>query len=130
MVRTETSGRYATVISPAGVAGLNGQDVTVEMSRPQGMKTEQRAVFFTNGVLFGQHLAVKEVWQLPVPADRAQLKAQIAAVRAKMAEETLQTRVASSVLVISGKVLFSFADQPGTTPFLDASAFLGTNPER
>jgi len=91
--------------APAGVAGLNGQDVTVEMLRPQGMKTEQRAVFFTNGVLFGQHLAVKEIGQLPVPADRRQLKAQIAAVRAKVAEETLQARVASSVLVISGKVL-------------------------
>jgi hypothetical protein len=91
--------------APAGVAGLKGQDVTVELLRPEGLKTGQRAVFFTNGVLFGQHLAVKEVGQLPAPADRAQMKAQIAAVRAKMVEETLQARVAGSVLVIVGKVL-------------------------
>jgi hypothetical protein len=91
--------------APEGVAGLKGQDVTVELSRAQGMKTEQQAVFFTNGVLFGQHLAVKEVGQLPAPTDWTQMKAQIAAVRAKMAEETLQARVASSVLVIVGKVI-------------------------
>jgi hypothetical protein len=90
--------------APAGVAGLKGQDVTIELLRPEALKTEQKAVFFTDGVLFGQRLVVKEIGHLPAPADRAQMKAQIAAVRARMAEETLQARISSAVLVVVGKV--------------------------
>ncbi len=91
--------------APAGIAALKGLEVTVQLLRPEGVKAEQQAVFFTNGVLFGQHLAVKEVGELAAPADRAPLKAQIAAVRARMADEALQARITNSVLVIVGKVL-------------------------
>jgi hypothetical protein len=101
--------------APANVAGIKGQDVTVQLLRAGGMKAEQRAVFFTNGVLFGQHLAVKEAGQLPVPADRAALKTQIAAVRTKIADEALQARIANATVVIVGKVL-SVKDMPEAGP--------------
>lgn len=91
--------------APPGVAGLKGQDVTVELLRPEATKLEQQAVFFTNGVLFGQHLAVKEVGQIPVPGDLAQLRAQVAGVRTRISEEQLQARISSAVLVTTGKVL-------------------------
>lgn len=91
--------------SPAGVAGLKGQDVTVQLLRSESMRTGQQAVFFTNGVLFGQHLAVKEVGQLRPPTDLAQLKLQIAGVHAGIAKQALRTRLESSDLVITGQVI-------------------------
>ncbi len=92
---------------PAAVAGLAGQDVTVELLRPNAMKPDQRAVFFANGVLFGEHLAVKEVGLLPPPSTsgRAALRAQIARVRAQAEDESLRRRLTTAVLVMRGRVV-------------------------
>ncbi len=90
---------------PPSLVGLKGEDVTVELRQPGVVKAEEHAVFFTNGILFGEHLEVKEVGLLPAPADRAKMRSDIAAIRARMKDETLQVRLASAVLVVTGRVL-------------------------
>jgi len=91
--------------APPSLKGLKGQDVTVEALRPKSLSAGQKAVFFTTGVLYGEHLAVKENGELPAPADMASLRTQIAAARGQMAKEKLQARVESAVLIVSGQVL-------------------------
>jgi hypothetical protein len=90
---------------PPSLVGLKGEDVTVELAQPRELKPEQRAVFFTNGILFGEHLEVKEVGLLPAPSDRAKMRSEIAAVRGRTKDEAVQARLKSSVLVVTGKVL-------------------------
>src|SRR5260370_6699814 len=83
--------------SPPSLVGLKGEEVTVDLLRAGEVEAEQRAVFFTNGILFGEHLEVKEVGLLPVPAAIATLSAEIAALRVRMGDETLKGRLASAV---------------------------------
>ena len=90
---------------PPSLVGLKGEDVTVELAQPRELKPGDRAVFFTNGILFGEHLEVKEVGLLPAPSDRAKMRSEIAAMRGRTKDEAVQARLKSSVLVVTGKVL-------------------------
>ena len=89
---------------PPSVASLKGEQVTVQMARPGDVKQGDTEVFFTNALLFGEHLAVKEVGHVPVPASTAELRQQISAVRAQIEDEKLKARVDGAALIISGKV--------------------------
>ncbi|MGB9119173.1 MAG: hypothetical protein WCE73_01010 [Candidatus Angelobacter sp.] len=91
--------------APPSLAGLKGQEVTVETLRPGSLRTGETAVFFTNGAIFGEHLEVKEVGQLPAPSDTASMRKQIAAVRGQAENEKIQARSQSAVLIVSGKVV-------------------------
>jgi hypothetical protein len=91
--------------APPALRGLTGQEVTINLLPASARGAQQQAVFFTTGVLFGEHLQVQEIGSLPVPADVAALSKQIAAVRTSIAQEALQARVAKAVLIITGKVL-------------------------
>ena len=91
--------------APPSLVGLKGEEVTVDLLRADEVKLEERAVFFTNGILFGEHLEVKEVGLLPVPADLANFRAEVVALRAQMADEALKERITGAVLVVTGKVL-------------------------
>lgn len=91
--------------TPPSLAGIKGQEVTMELTRAGGAKTGEGAVFFTNGILFGEHLEVKEVGRMPLPADTSTLRQQISAIRALMGEERVTARVDSAALIIVGKVL-------------------------
>ncbi len=89
---------------PPSVASLKGEQVTIQMARPGDVKQGDTEVFFTNALLFGEHLAVKEVGHVPVPASTAELRQQISAVRAQIEDEKLKARVDGAALIISGKV--------------------------
>lgn len=91
--------------APPALVGLKGQEVTVELTAPGSVREGQTAIFFTNGIVFGEHLDVKEVGRMTTPADLAALRRDIGAVRAKTEDEKVQARVQSSVLVVTGKVL-------------------------
>lgn len=90
---------------PPALAGLAKQEVTLETLQPGSLREGQRAVFFTNGILFGEHLEVKEVGRVPAPAETASIRKQIATVRGQIETEKLQARVQSAILIVSGKVL-------------------------
>ncbi|HET9282996.1 MAG TPA: hypothetical protein VFR24_13640 [Candidatus Angelobacter sp.] len=91
--------------APPSLIGLKGQDVTLQTQRPGSLREGQKAVFFTTGILFGEHLEVKENGELPAPADTASLRKQIAAARGQAENEKLQARVQSAVLIVSGTVM-------------------------
>jgi len=91
--------------SPASMAGIQGQEVTMELAQGGEAKAGDSAVFFTNGILFGEHLEVKEVGRMPVPENRGALRQEISAVRTRMEEEKVQARVNSAVLIVVGRVM-------------------------
>jgi hypothetical protein len=47
--------------APPILAGLDGTDVTVELSSSQPVQEGQQATFFTNGWIYGESIAVREV---------------------------------------------------------------------
>lgn len=91
--------------APPALSGLKHEEVTVETLQPRSLRPGQTAVFFTNGILFGDHLEVKEVGQLPAPSDTSAIRQQIAAIRGEIENEKVQARAQSAVLIVSGKVL-------------------------
>ncbi len=91
--------------APSSVASLKGEEVTLQVARPGEVEQGSQEVFFTNGLLFGEHLAVKEVGHIPAPADTVALRKQITTVRAQIGQEQLKARIDSSLLVVTGKAL-------------------------
>jgi hypothetical protein len=89
---------------PPSLVGLKGEVVTVELLQPRELTRGDQAVFFTNGIVFGEHLEVKEVGHLPAPSDRAKMRSDLAALRAGAKEETLKARLETSVAVVTGTV--------------------------
>ena len=90
---------------PPSVASLKGEQVTVQVVRPGEVQAGDTEVFFTNGLIFGEHLEVKEVGHISAAGSTAQLRQQILAVRAQIAEENLKARADGALLVVAGKVL-------------------------
>jgi hypothetical protein len=93
------------VQAPPALAGMNGQAVTVQLARPESAKAGAQALFFAAGLMYGEHLAVREVAQLPMPVDTAAVRQRLQAAHAADAEEALGRRVEGAILIVSGKVL-------------------------
>jgi hypothetical protein len=95
--------------APATLANYTGQEVTVQLREANSVQAGQRLVFFTNGGLFGQGIALKEVGHLAPPAGAADpsklLRAQIAQALQKESDEDLGRRMAGAELIVVGKVL-------------------------
>src|ERR1700751_2842749 len=66
--------------SPA-LAGFGGQRVTVQFQPPVSLKAGQSAIFFTEGVYFGDGLVVREIGNVSVggPALEAQMNSAVQA---------------------------------------------------
>jgi hypothetical protein len=84
------------------VKGFVGREVTVKLRAPRSAKVGERAVFFANTWLWGESLGVVEVGR--VPAGRG-VRAQVAAAAQRMREDEVRDRVASSDLVVTGRVV-------------------------
>src|SRR5258708_7211000 len=91
--------------APPSLVGIKGQVVTLELIRPGEAKADDTAVYFTNGILFGDPLEVKEVGRMPLPADTADLRRQISAVRVRAEEEKVQARANRALRIATGKGL-------------------------
>jgi hypothetical protein len=103
--------RVREVVEQPSVFGpVQGALVTVQLASTAGAVEGGQAVFFTNGMLYGEHLAVKEVSRtldqpgIPESAILDPLRADVAAVRQTQADEALSVRLASAVAVVSGRV--------------------------
>ncbi len=101
--------RVREVIDQPRVFGpTRGTLVTVELASP-AMEGSQ-AIFFTNGMLYGEHLAVSEVGRDSIQPGVAEapavsrLRQDIAVVRRREADEALSVRLASAVAVVSGRI--------------------------
>lgn len=89
--------------APQGMS-FSGKDVTIYSQAASQFKPGERAVFFTNGWLYGENMAMRGVGQLPAGAVEG-LKTNIAEVDAQTADEKLLVRLRLSDLVVHGKVL-------------------------
>lgn len=95
------------VRAPEALAGYVGQDVTVQLAKGERATKNQRAIFYTNGWIFGENLAVQSVGHEKVRAARA-----VAAADAERADpvtaaaqQQIRQRASDAKLVISGKVI-------------------------
>ncbi len=90
--------------APPTLMDVGGKQITVELVEPGSVNEGQEAVFFTNGWLYGDSIAVKEVSHLAITENTQTLQKQVAAARRKAEDQILQKRIASAELVILGKV--------------------------
>lgn len=95
---------------PEALRDFVAKEVTVQLIKPTEMKAGDQATFFTNAWLYGEGLAVVEVGR-PANAERATRQASTAQndeVRkaiGELGDKDLQKRVASSDLIVVGKVV-------------------------
>lgn len=96
------------VRAPEALAGYVGQDVTVQLSKGERARKNQRAIFYTNGWIFGENLAVQSVGHDRAPAARA-VRAAAELERADPvaagAQQEIRQCASDAKLVISGKVI-------------------------
>jgi hypothetical protein len=95
--------------APEALAGYLGQEITVQLSGRQKVQEGQQAVFYTNGWLFGDSIAVQSIGHHPVARTRELLLSQpagpTATPRETLAHRDLQKRVAEAETVVTGKVI-------------------------
>jgi hypothetical protein len=95
------------VRAPRSLASFAGHDVTVRLAEGARIKKGQRAVFHTNGWIFGENLAVQSLGHDLVSRSAAAAEAAVAApdpIRAA-ALETIRERAAAAPVVLTGKVV-------------------------
>jgi len=90
--------------APKTFGDFTGKEVTVQLREPNRPAVQEDAIFFTNGWLYGENIAVTEVAHQAVPSNEEELRRHISALRQKMVEEKLQGRIARSTLVVAGRV--------------------------
>src|SRR5262245_61647012 len=54
--------------APEALAGNVGRDITVKLSRGEKVKQGEQAVFYTNGWIFGENIAVESIGHRVVEA--------------------------------------------------------------
>jgi hypothetical protein len=89
--------------APKAITGLVGREITVLMKSPAGLKRGDQAVFFAQGWMAGEGIALQEVGRLPGRAS-ADLPKRVAAARRAMADQDLRARVSSAQVVVVGKI--------------------------
>jgi hypothetical protein len=101
--------------APAAFAGLEGQRVTVQLAPDVDPPAVGQAVaFFTQGLAFGESIAVREVGRLPVedvePLATSALQAGVkagafAGLRNELRQDRLRTHATESDAVVVGRVV-------------------------
>lgn len=91
--------------APEALAGYVGQDITVKLSGGEKVKQGERAVFYTNGWMFGETIAVESIGHRAVEATPFALSATRGGGPARtLTERDLQKRIATADVVVTGKV--------------------------
>jgi hypothetical protein len=94
--------------APPVLGDLTGQRVTVELSGGPGVRVGQQAIFFTNGLVYGDSIVVEEAGRVAFPPDRAGQQAQIAAIAQaikSLPDKHILQRAQAADLVVTGKVV-------------------------
>jgi len=95
----------AVIDIPASVSATAGTLVTVELARPGSARAGERAIFFANGRLYSDHLAVRELARRTDDGGYDGLRADVAMVRIKVADEAFSARLAAAPAVVTGRVV-------------------------
>ena len=98
--------------APEALAGYVGQDVTVQLAKFERVKKGQQAIFYTNGWIFGEHLAVRSLGHEKPKSARRGRRAFAAAAAVKPVDPVAVARqhdvrecATGAPLVIRGKVI-------------------------
>jgi len=92
------------VRAPEALAHFNGQDITVQLSGRKKVAKGQQLVFYTNGLLYGESLAVASV-DVGVPEVARAAMATVAPDPVRnMVERDILNRAATADAVVSGRV--------------------------
>ena len=93
-----------TIRAPEALAQYNGQDITVQLAGRKKVTKGQQLVFYTNGLLYGESLAVQSVDQgVPQAVHAAAATVAPDPVR-NMVERDILSRASTADAVISGRV--------------------------
>jgi hypothetical protein len=93
--------------TPKVVGDLTGNEITVQLADPQGMKVGDEAIFFARGVVYAESIVVQEVaprQKITAPSRAAQV-AHVTDAVGRLPDLQVQTHAAGVDLVIVGKVI-------------------------
>lgn len=93
-----------TLDAPKTLADFTGREITVQLQDANQPSAQEDAIFFTNGWLYGESIAVIEVAHLSRPGNEEAIRRQISAIRQKMTDEAFQARITRAALVVTGRV--------------------------
>lgn len=82
-----------------------GQSVTVVLADEVAAGPDRRSVFFTDPIMFGETMAVREVGRLAVPDDLDALNELMERAEVEMADEALREHLREADAVIYGRVV-------------------------
>jgi len=88
---------------PDVLSGFAGREITVVLGEHEGVSPRTRAVFFTNGLHYGEGLVVREVGRLHAAGSEMELEVREAMKQAD--DEDLLHRLRDARLVVSGVVI-------------------------
>jgi len=89
---------------PSALAGHAGQNVTVRLREPGSLRQGDQAVFFTEPLVFGEGLALREVDRHPAEDAPEVLARRVSAARADRADFQMQDHVARADVIVTGRV--------------------------
>jgi hypothetical protein len=87
--------------APGAPPDLAGKSITVQLLQPGSLRPGQQTTFFTKGWLLGNSMAVIEVGHI---LEAQSVQEQVGAVHQQMADEKLQSEIATAAAVVSGRV--------------------------
>jgi len=92
------------ITGPSVLTQFVGRDITVQFDVRQKLKAGQRAIFYTNGWLFGESIAVQALAAEPVEERAAVSSSASSDPVQNLKLQNLQARLASADVVVEGKV--------------------------
>jgi hypothetical protein len=93
-----------TIESPESLVDFNGREVTVELCGRKRVKRGDRAIFYTNGWIFGDGLAVRSIDHRPATAAIAALGVTPGDPVENLANKNSRLRFETADVVVSGRV--------------------------
>jgi hypothetical protein len=90
--------------APGAPPDLAGKSITVQLRQPGSPRVGQQATFFTKGWLLGNSMAVIEIGHSLEPQGAQSVQKQVSTVHQQMADEKLQSEMATAVAIVSGTV--------------------------
>jgi hypothetical protein len=91
-----------SITGSSALAGLEGQEITVQLADTGRRQIGTHAAFFARQWLYGESIAVQEVGREATDQDTSAARQRVAAIVAGLPEQALRQRLASAGAVIAG----------------------------
>ena len=90
--------------APAALAPCAGHDITVQLTKQENVTRGERAIFYTNGWLFGNSIAVQSVGHTDVTRAASERSVSVSDAIQAQARRMLEDHVADVDLIVRGRV--------------------------